>query len=410
MGTDHIPIRDAAARRLAERDLHALNATAPPGFRVERTQLRFEVALKNGLSQREAARLEQLAQPPTRTAQWMRQTKRVWTSARLRIAVGALATCTTAMAVWAVVDAQPQTSTEWLAAGTQSVRHELADGSSIVLAPGARGRLDVSGQDVHFELQQGLASFDALQVDEQRQFRISAANYEVTVVGTRFSVRYDAVAGFEAQVREGELLVRVPDQQAPLRIIAGDVLTANHDTVTLRHHDVRSASTESNRTRTPSRSATARSAAPGSASGASAEGTQRASADVSATGARGETEREPVAVDRTAERGSTRSDPATRTARKRTPNPSPAAKVDELALLSRARKALAASQPSQALTWINTHRRRFANGQLTEEREALRVEALRHIGRDDEARRAAGEFKKRFPKSVLAPQMPTDDP
>ena len=77
----------------------------------------------------------------------------------------------------------------------------------------------------------------------------------------------------------------------------------------------------------------------------------------------------------------------------------------ELALLDRARAALAGGDFSTALVPINEHRRRFPNGRLVEEREALRVKALRGLGREDEARRAAADFRARFPRSVLLPKM-----
>jgi hypothetical protein len=54
-----------------------------------------------------------------------------------------------------------------------------------------------------------------------------------------------------------------------------------------------------------------------------------------------------------------------------------------------------------AWTAIEEHRRRYPNGQLAEEREALRVETLAAMGRSDEARGAARAFAERFPESVL---------
>jgi hypothetical protein len=77
----------------------------------------------------------------------------------------------------------------------------------------------------------------------------------------------------------------------------------------------------------------------------------------------------------------------------------------ELALLDRARAAVAGSDFVTALVSIREHRQRFPNGRLVEEREALRVKALRGLGRDDEARRAAADFAARFPRSVLLPKM-----
>ena len=49
------------------------------------------------------------------------------------------------------------------------------------------------------------------------------------------------------------------------------------------------------------------------------------------------------------------------------------------------------------------HARRFRDGPLAEECEALRVESLLAAGHASEARRAAVAFAKRFPRSVLLP-------
>jgi hypothetical protein len=77
----------------------------------------------------------------------------------------------------------------------------------------------------------------------------------------------------------------------------------------------------------------------------------------------------------------------------------------ELKLLQPARAAVARGDFAAALSAITEHERRFAAGQLTEEREALRVQALMGLHRTDEARRAAITFRTRFPNSVLLSRM-----
>jgi hypothetical protein len=54
-----------------------------------------------------------------------------------------------------------------------------------------------------------------------------------------------------------------------------------------------------------------------------------------------------------------------------------------------------------ALPPLAEHARRFKDGGLAEEREALRVKALVGLGRDREAERAAAAFAARFPRSPL---------
>ena len=86
---------------------------------------------------------------------------------------------------------------------------------------------------------------------------------------------------------------------------------------------------------------------------------------------------------------------------------------EELHLMRQARGAVARSDFAGALSPINEHARRFKNGRLVEEREALRVKALVGLGRSEEARRAAADFRTRFPRSVLLPavgQMPVSRP
>src|SRR5206468_1667962 len=84
-----------------------------------------------------------------------------------------------------------------------------------------------------------------------------------------------------------------------------------------------------------------------------------------------------------------------------TPTPSRAIRnepgPEELALLRTARAAVARQDFAAALVPISEHARRFKNGRLAEEREALRVKALSGLGRTDEARHAARAFEARFP-------------
>jgi len=85
----------------------------------------------------------------------------------------------------------------------------------------------------------------------------------------------------------------------------------------------------------------------------------------------------------------------------------------ELRLLRLARAAVARGDFEAALAPLAEHARRFKNGRLAEEREALRVKSLAGLGRTEEARRAAAAFRARFPRSVLLPavsRMPASAP
>jgi hypothetical protein len=87
----------------------------------------------------------------------------------------------------------------------------------------------------------------------------------------------------------------------------------------------------------------------------------------------------------------------------------PGAKIDrftaELDLLQRAHGAYTRRDFSVALALVAEHARRFPNGHLAEQREALRVRSLAGSGRVDEAHRAAAAFAVRFPRSVLLPRV-----
>jgi hypothetical protein len=54
---------------------------------------------------------------------------------------------------------------------------------------------------------------------------------------------------------------------------------------------------------------------------------------------------------------------------------------------------------------IAEHGRRFPNGRLAEQREALRVKSLAGSGRAEEARHAVAAFAKRFPRSALLQRL-----
>lgn len=77
----------------------------------------------------------------------------------------------------------------------------------------------------------------------------------------------------------------------------------------------------------------------------------------------------------------------------------------ELQLLAEIRGALKRGDPAGALTKIDEHARRFARGQLVQERMASQVEALCGLGRVDDARRVASQLLERWPDSTHAPRV-----
>lgn len=79
--------------------------------------------------------------------------------------------------------------------------------------------------------------------------------------------------------------------------------------------------------------------------------------------------------------------------------------AEEQALVDAARAALARQRPEDALEAVERHSRVFPRGELTEEREGLRVMALVRLGRNDEASRLASAFERRYPRSPLLPVL-----
>jgi hypothetical protein len=77
----------------------------------------------------------------------------------------------------------------------------------------------------------------------------------------------------------------------------------------------------------------------------------------------------------------------------------------ELRLLEPARSSIARRDYAGALGSIARHRREYPNGQLGEERDALRVRALWGLGQRSDAEAAAAEFRRRYPRSALLSWM-----
>ena len=75
--------------------------------------------------------------------------------------------------------------------------------------------------------------------------------------------------------------------------------------------------------------------------------------------------------------------------------------ADELALLQRARAAIAAGDAERALVELDRHRRGATGAQLGDEATLLRIEALIRAGRGDEAAALARAFARDNPGSPL---------
>lgn len=94
-----------------------------------------------------------------------------------------------------------------------------------------------------------------------------------------------------------------------------------------------------------------------------------------------------------------------------TPNASAASGVHgedlakERAVLDVARSALGRGDAANTLVATGEHERKFPQGALVEEREALAIQALATQGRRADAQARAERFRKRFPRSMLLPAV-----
>jgi hypothetical protein len=79
----------------------------------------------------------------------------------------------------------------------------------------------------------------------------------------------------------------------------------------------------------------------------------------------------------------------------------------ELSLIQAASGALDAGDARAAMRTLEMHRRRFATGFLTEEREGLWIIALCQAGRMTEAAAARAEFERHAPRSPLRLRIET---
>jgi hypothetical protein len=79
--------------------------------------------------------------------------------------------------------------------------------------------------------------------------------------------------------------------------------------------------------------------------------------------------------------------------------------ADERRLLDAARGAVEREDGASALTATAEHERKYPNGILAQEREAIAVRALLLLGRNAEARTRVSRFRATFPDSLLLPAL-----
>lgn len=117
--------------------------------------------------------------------------------------------------------------------------------------------------------------------------------------------------------------------------------------------------------------------------------------------------RPPIAADDTTSPSPTTARPsAGDKPRKTTPPPlAPDRVLAEMALLQRAQEALRAQRPADALAVLDRHAEAFPDGDLAEERQALRVTALCADGASQQGLALRAAFMRAYPRSAYATRV-----
>jgi len=131
-----------------------------------------------------------------------------------------------------ITTATAERTTHWIEARSDAPeRLELPDGTVFTFEPTARGRVEVEpGVAVRTTLERGEMSA-SVRKGQPNTWRFWAGPFQVQVIGTEFTIRWDAAEGrFELDVREGEVRVTGgPLVGAGMAVTGGQQLRANVD-------------------------------------------------------------------------------------------------------------------------------------------------------------------------------------
>lgn len=79
--------------------------------------------------------------------------------------------------------------------------------------------------------------------------------------------------------------------------------------------------------------------------------------------------------------------------------------VQELAIVNAARAALRGRAFQEALAHAGRHKAKFPSGRLSDEREAIAIQSLVELHRQEEARQRAESFQQKYPDSLFLPAV-----
>jgi TolA-binding protein len=130
----------------------------------------------------------------------------------------------------------PDEHGQWLQAQTSLRTHEVDDGSTLTLTPGAAGRLSSDPERVRFELTQGDVEFH-VNPARKRPWKVYAGPLLIEVVGTVFHVDYDpGDQSASVRVERGVVRVTGPGAHEPVRLEAGDSLEGRMGQMAVQRH------------------------------------------------------------------------------------------------------------------------------------------------------------------------------
>lgn len=133
-------------------------------------------------------------------------------------------------------------------AGANETLLTFSDGSRVVFARGARGRVaDRTSRGARIVLSSGVVDLDVVHRDVT-EWSVEAGPHVVRVTGTSFRVRFDPERGhFEVRMRDGRVIVAGPGAPEGLPVVRGQALVAERaggyriaDAATLTEDDTRS--------------------------------------------------------------------------------------------------------------------------------------------------------------------------
>ncbi|MBL9021442.1 MAG: FecR domain-containing protein [Myxococcales bacterium] len=112
-------------------------------------------------------------------------------------------------------------------AGANETLLTFSDGSRVVFARGARGRVaDRTSRGARIVLSSGVVDLDVVHRDAT-EWSVEAGPHVVRVTGTSFRVRFDPERGhFEVRMRDGRVIVAGPGAPEGLPVVRGQALVA----------------------------------------------------------------------------------------------------------------------------------------------------------------------------------------